>query len=807
MSVQKRKCASCKFFDQAPLPGNGWCTHPKRQQSSDVRILVRSGELACRNSWGGDFWVSNIAASEGENSDGQAVPDRLVARSRADDQITSVTTSYTAQSADPDPFTFGSQGFSRETAPDDVIVSQPSMLPEDARSPAPQHAAEDDQHDLNLPAHEDQRERARIIARGNRDAIVKARERHVLRRGGSERMPISDAADAGKADGKNVDKEQRDDTAEADRFAAGSGPPLERKTGRRPRELRADQGLQSRGYADPTPPVPATEVSESSRRSPLVSRRADADRFESVPEVNPDVALPRLRKFLLTDDPDPDALDGTFVEGAPGQAETTYDLVLRRAQAIKTATQKERNARVIRNRPVMKQVRTSGPAPLPAVPGIDHSESIESPLRRSEDQGLPGDGRHLPATEALRSSDYVTIDAEPDYDGPDDGMETDAYFFDEEIVEEEMLPVQDPTYDRIAARSRIGPQQSWWRGLGLSFGRRSQPYATTASTSFLDANDADDEWGDDELEPPSHWSVEDEDARDGEPGTPEEPDRSSERVFSFANDDRSVSMSTVVLRDSRTAEDELVDYELTDEVLETSFADDSDQVQSKSWHEDGQSRVGDEEREYAYADRSQQDSGFALADRHDMDAFRAVLFGNRPVDTVERQEPVRERRRSQRYQEPSPVPREEIAVSQEHLPMANDVRVAVHERYVEEPVFDIRNFVEQDDDLLDMRVQIAPDVPRACRTCRDFRPSESGERGWCTNDFAFTHRQMVNADDMPCQSSIGCWWLPSDNAWMPREDFATREDPTPFTDRLLARRDQRATGDKHHHSGLYVREM
>ncbi|MGN6484614.1 MAG: hypothetical protein ACTHMX_09430, partial [Thermomicrobiales bacterium] len=107
-------------------------------------------------------------------------------------------------------------------------------------------------------------------------------------------------------------------------------------------------------------------------------------------------------------------------------------------------------------------------------------------------------------------------------------------------------------------------------------------------------------------------------------------------------------------------------------------------------------------------------------------------------------------------------------VAAHSLPYRDDARTTVIDA-PDPAMFDIRDLLSSDDDLLDPGVSIAPDVPRACRTCRDFRPSESGERGFCANNWAFTHRQMVNADDLPCHSTIGCWWLPSDRIWMPEE--------------------------------------
>jgi hypothetical protein len=96
-----------------------------------------------------------------------------------------------------------------------------------------------------------------------------------------------------------------------------------------------------------------------------------------------------------------------------------------------------------------------------------------------------------------------------------------------------------------------------------------------------------------------------------------------------------------------------------------------------------------------------------------------------------------------------------------------------------------------DDDLLDYEVQVAPDVPRMCRTCRDFRPADNGERGWCNNNWAFTHRRMVDADELPCESSLGCWWLPHDDVWLANADAARHSQATPLVDLWLARSDER----------------
>jgi hypothetical protein len=80
------------------------------------------------------------------------------------------------------------------------------------------------------------------------------------------------------------------------------------------------------------------------------------------------------------------------------------------------------------------------------------------------------------------------------------------------------------------------------------------------------------------------------------------------------------------------------------------------------------------------------------------------------------------------------------------------------------------------------------DLPRICRTCRDFRPSTDGQRGWCANSWAFTHRRLVVEDDpAPCRSAIGDWWLPVDDVWLVAADVSSHGRATPLLDRLTAK--------------------
>jgi hypothetical protein len=83
-------------------------------------------------------------------------------------------------------------------------------------------------------------------------------------------------------------------------------------------------------------------------------------------------------------------------------------------------------------------------------------------------------------------------------------------------------------------------------------------------------------------------------------------------------------------------------------------------------------------------------------------------------------------------------------------------------------------------------LDLAAHLPRVCRTCRDFRPAENGERGWCANQWAFSHRRMVDADERtPCEGVLGNWWLPVDEVWSEAADVSSHGQPTPLLNAWL----------------------
>lgn len=75
-------------------------------------------------------------------------------------------------------------------------------------------------------------------------------------------------------------------------------------------------------------------------------------------------------------------------------------------------------------------------------------------------------------------------------------------------------------------------------------------------------------------------------------------------------------------------------------------------------------------------------------------------------------------------------------------------------------------------------------IPQCCATCRDFRPIGGGTAGWCANPHAFSTKRMVESSDLACRSSVGSWWLPSDEVWLEHADTTHHSRPTPLLDEL-----------------------
>lgn len=88
------------------------------------------------------------------------------------------------------------------------------------------------------------------------------------------------------------------------------------------------------------------------------------------------------------------------------------------------------------------------------------------------------------------------------------------------------------------------------------------------------------------------------------------------------------------------------------------------------------------------------------------------------------------------------------------------------------------------DDPLDQQEQLRG-IKRCCGTCRDFRQVGDGSRGQCVNPYAFSERRMVQSDQLACRSSLGMWWMPSDDIWLERADTSHHGRPTPLLDAAM----------------------
>ena len=801
MSSNKRRCVGCKHFADAQLSGNGWCTHPKRQLSSDVRILVRKGELACRNSWGGDLWENADGISSTVAPKSLIPTSTFVAHERAEDQVTSVRSSGSGGSGS-DRVMFSDPSF-RRLDQEDVIVDHTSVSPA-ATSPlvasrSSSSLTEDD--GLNTPAQEDQHERARAIAQGSRDAILRARERHTRNRRGADRMPAplrhqsdrigndSGNGSTGRDDDPGTRTNSHADPSDANSTGRhDSGDQVTRRSGRYvhvrhdgsgPFASNESTSIEFSRTADDAAP---TTLSPDPMN--LVTRKVDRERFETVPDIKPAIELPRIRKFPQPGDAEPALQEPAPADPGRATSVSSYDLVLRRAQAIKNASKGERGGRPSKAMIPLPHARSTAAgggmvrsprpervSPLPSITWEDETDPVEAPYPGSR---LP-DLNSEPMVSGRQAADELVSDSDH-VDSPHGGDLNDAWRDDDEAAE----PFgDDPMYP--SPGSKPDHSRIWWRGLSLTRSRRGS-----------DARHPGD----------VVWETDDEDAYESEPLAGDFIEDADDDARWEPTPRRSPSSVTVpaaaVGRSSRSRGRVFVSR------------DDLDRTPGEPVHDARMSRVragappaaqgsvapftSHEPTRYASRDRGTMR---AAAPSHEPHRVRGTRWDDAPHG--EEVQSSRERQRA------SFKPLEEE--TWEAVPSVSDAPASQRMEPEQLPEFDIRKLVARQDDLLDMTIALAPDLPRTCQTCRDFRPSESGERGWCTNDWAFTHRQMVNADSLPCQSSIGCWWLPNDASWMPAIAPLDQQRPTPRTDRLVAgsranEADAFTTAPK-----LYVREI
>lgn len=100
-------------------------------------------------------------------------------------------------------------------------------------------------------------------------------------------------------------------------------------------------------------------------------------------------------------------------------------------------------------------------------------------------------------------------------------------------------------------------------------------------------------------------------------------------------------------------------------------------------------------------------------------------------------------------------------------------------------------FGEREEDDLDLAR-----VPRICETCRYLRSGPNGPT--CGAVYAQTYRRSIDLQRLSCASSIGAWWLPSDEYWESRVDISHHGDPTPLLEQYAIRLEERGNDDDLH---------
>lgn len=866
MPESKRQCSKCQFFQVAQLPGNGWCTHPKRQVASDVKILVREKELACRNSWGDDLWVD--AATTGAKPDVVSPPRKglFYVTNRVDDEVTSVvdTTTKALKSA----------GELRVGRADDVVTHTTVRHDDPTARPG---AKLSKPNDLNAPANADQAERARLMARGNRDAIQKARERHTERRNPVRELIVPDGAET------NSDRILA--AQHREQYSQGTND---------------DQRSSIDAYRS-TPPVPREEV--QAKGNSLSPASGSDKRFDTVAAVKPEVNLTQLRGFLNR--------AGTSHRGAskssPGEATvvTSYDLVLQRAQEIKAASDIEHAYRrpSPENRKASKAATDppppASPEPLPdhANPGgpskpigrlrkwagqapqsyADHDmmghDNLDEPLipRRQPNVVWDVEGERLsiaferarmaidhpvhPSAAPLNithlvddlppPTDRQRVSGRPaagwteglDPDAPDDA--TDQFAADDDGGEERVgnsaYWAEDEPADagygsgdykhRSPSAPVESPRGSWWRSLNFGLKRRYRsepvnvyPFAydddVAAEDAYVDADAEDPVFPEpirhEEAKVYAASGVE----REGRPLQSNQAVHSDEPIIatskaSWTQDEREFpEPQPAEWHETRTR---LLQHAPEPFAGLDSPASVSSQYPSLHVYA---ARADEEnafhgEQHVELAPVRRVSPSFAFDQPSGMDAFRAALFDDRHQAPIEdgfvrqgvmsfaaaAEPPRRQGTRSSLTLEPDPGAGDRRTLRSRHesggiVVQHRPDRAAPSSTYLQpqrtlDSDFDIRDAIEDQDADYQRHFEVASRVPKSCSTCRSFRPSDNGERGWCMNDFSATHRQMVNSDDLACRSSIGDWWLAADTSWIPPTDVITPK--TPRTDRLVAR--------------------
>lgn len=756
------------------MAGSGWCTHPKRQDADGVRLLVRRGELACRNSWGGDLFGGKDGDDESRVEPGASLEAATDAQrpTPIDDEVTSVVTPPIRRSPQDMP-TVADPG---EGSDEDRVVSDRPAPRRDNQHEEPDHH--------NEAARSDQDERARLIARGNSDALAHARERLFDRK---RRLRARDADQSSDA----VD--DGDDEVAGARATTFASPDRHRASAPQSRYFQRfgkAETLKSEALPGDSP-VPRAEVlrRQGDRPSP--------DRYESIPEVDPGFDLPGWRgeRAPRQNDTTPDRptmpqqvepliaapeLVGSSDDGGD-PPDTTYEHTLNRARRIRESK------------------RAAHARPLHAEHHRSEQETDPTPRTSAESSRPPADAE-------LSAATHLPDMVDENRSAQEDRLEKAS-----------TLPDQA---DTSASHQR---RPGWLAQLGIRRGTDSDDApakAPDASPARLAANqlspsvvDIDGFTGDDDhaygSEGYGHSLL---------PGHRKTPDPMADDTV--ASDDSEVTYIPKRANDAEaqttlTAGSEFqgsryvlpdLDDVFADRTAPTSDEPDRRKHQQSSPHSSetvshltaADLVSGNEEHLDSHVDSAERSASHVVANEDTgsrRDSFSSGSRWSRDSTTSPRESWFRARRFQDWNQshdgnspdhERSTQPDGQVA---DTTPLCSQHGTVDHQSLpdLDASGFDVRDIADRGGELLDMTIDIAPDIPRACRSCRSFQSADGGVRGWCTNEWAFTHRRMVNEDDLACDSTIGCWWLPDDRYWQSDPEISWTL-ATPLIDAFIAGR-------------------
>jgi hypothetical protein len=594
------------------------------------------------------------------------------------------------------------------------------------------------------------------MRQGPRDAIKRARERSVERKRGLSR---SGSKPSPEAQG-NEPVEAGDDTSD-DRVVARESKP-------RTRELAdlVDREIQR----DPVPDAPAPERTRSVTRtirqvaSPVPAaemaagpRRDSDSRFFDIPEIKPDVALPLLRNNFKLPSPKP---NGSRSQGRSGSASdestemSAYERALQRAREYRAGSSSDGVAMPTEHQHITSFASTG------AEPGLLEDDGDDEIVAFHPDPAS-GLSRFAAPVEYIDEIAEETLDEDFELERTFRPEETEAQSGHRWWRTFGRNRVFNPG-PNIVARAERDPEEE------LKTEAQATPFFDDENEAFNGSQRAGHFEA--QSEGPGRFDIDWDDAALAPllPARANRPDR--------LNTGRLISPL-----------DFLNDTDDPDGPLEP-----LDWARSVNTEIDRKSRFDIQRSPQALPDPTSPEG---------MEVIRERLFGavHEPGRTAAEPRPIQTHRPMTRAVVPPgsyPEPRRRdvtiessaaLPADDEPDPGSEDSETEYDYESEYNPDWDLRKIVAgKSVPLLDMTIAISPEIPRKCATCRDFRPSENGQRGWCTNDWAFRHKQLVNAEDLPCDSTIGCWWLPADEEWDRDEFLARLNKRTPRTDQLIA---------------------